>query len=500
MDQQLQRKIYLLTFMLLFASLLYFGADPSITGNVSSSVCSHYMEKWGSETWFSSWGWFNRNCANYFVDNVCGDNILDPGEQCDTTSLSNCRILGFSSGTMACTSACVYDTSACISDGGTIPPASCEDIASELESCQASYSTTLNELDNVSAELDSCRVNLTECMDDSSPDICADESLPVYSYSDFGPVICCNLESGIKPNSFPSDNSCIAPIDGSIGTCIFSWNITCGDGDCNLAQDEDFCSCPDDCQPPCLYDEDCPEGYYCNEGDCIVFEHDILCSDSDEGIDYYVKGTATNSTETKEDSCINDLLTEYFCLSESIIGYEEYECLFGCYDGACLYDNDYDDDDDDYDDDDDDDEGYDEDGDPIGIACIDYDDGINLYVGSNATLSDGTFSLDSCVTGKWLSEAYCNNSMIENTVVMCPDTCIDNRCVNETSECFDSDGGIVFDVYGYTTESNSTVNHDYCLDDQFLVEFYCNEENRSSSTIYSCPDTCSEGECLLLIE
>ncbi len=50
----------------------------------------------------------------------CGDGIIAGGEQCDGANLggASCSSLGFSSGTLSCTSACTFNTSQCVSSGG----------------------------------------------------------------------------------------------------------------------------------------------------------------------------------------------------------------------------------------------------------------------------------------------------------------------------------------------------------------------------------------------
>lgn len=51
----------------------------------------------------------------------CGDGVIDGGESCDLSNLNgqSCGTIGFSSGILACTVACGFDTSACtISTGG----------------------------------------------------------------------------------------------------------------------------------------------------------------------------------------------------------------------------------------------------------------------------------------------------------------------------------------------------------------------------------------------
>jgi hypothetical protein len=51
---------------------------------------------------------------------ACGDGVIDAGEACDGSDLdgASCTSLGFAVGTLACTSACLYDTSDC--SGGAV--------------------------------------------------------------------------------------------------------------------------------------------------------------------------------------------------------------------------------------------------------------------------------------------------------------------------------------------------------------------------------------------
>jgi hypothetical protein len=51
---------------------------------------------------------------------VCGNNIKETGEECDGTDLGGetCKSLGYSGGSLSCTVACDFNTSACSSGGG----------------------------------------------------------------------------------------------------------------------------------------------------------------------------------------------------------------------------------------------------------------------------------------------------------------------------------------------------------------------------------------------
>lgn len=54
------------------------------------------------------------------TDGACGDGFTDPSESCDGADVGSatCVTQGFSSGTLACSSSCAYDTSSCTSGGG----------------------------------------------------------------------------------------------------------------------------------------------------------------------------------------------------------------------------------------------------------------------------------------------------------------------------------------------------------------------------------------------
>ncbi|MBI4713601.1 hypothetical protein HY771_00195 [Candidatus Uhrbacteria bacterium] len=65
--------------------------------------------------------------TNYIVDTgdamrwYCGDGFIDPDESCDGDNNlggATCVSQGFASGTLTCSSACAYVTSACVSGGG----------------------------------------------------------------------------------------------------------------------------------------------------------------------------------------------------------------------------------------------------------------------------------------------------------------------------------------------------------------------------------------------
>lgn len=71
----------------------------------------------------------------------------------------------------------------------------------------------------------------------------------------------------------------------------------------------------------------------------------VKCVDSDGGIDYYLKGNVFSSTRSDliyNDQCMNNTvgtLREYYCNSNSTVGYVYYNCSNGCENGACVETN-----------------------------------------------------------------------------------------------------------------------------------------------------------------
>jgi len=92
----------------------------------------------------------------------------------------------------------------------------------------------------------------------------------------------------------------------------------------------------------------CPNG--CKDGACLnQTQQNATCTDSDGGLDYYVKGNVQIGNNIYEDMCIKDKLTdlpdskdvsEYICAnyadgSPGSFNTQIYKCPNGCKDGAC---------------------------------------------------------------------------------------------------------------------------------------------------------------------
>lgn len=100
----------------------------------------------------------------------------------------------------------------------------------------------------------------------SSSEGCAQDGQKVYGSSPFGPTHCCSKNAGIKPSAISVEDMCIAPTDGSIGTCIENWWLTCGNGTCDAG--EDRCNCKKDCGGPVCGNSKVENGEECDGTAC----------------------------------------------------------------------------------------------------------------------------------------------------------------------------------------------------------------------------------------
>ena len=132
------------------------------------------------------------------------------------------------------------------------------------------------------------------------------------------------------------------------------------------------------------------------------------CTDTDEGLDYFVKGTVSpaNGSASYSDICQNsDSLKEGSCT----IFTKDILCSslgdYTCQNGACVV--------------------------LVAGLCTDTDNGKDVSVKGTATDNSGSF-VDSCYTANKIYEQYCTTFGAKNTQIMdCPSgqTCSDGVCV-----------------------------------------------------------------------
>ncbi|MDP2925323.1 MAG: hypothetical protein Q8N99_03050 [Nanoarchaeota archaeon] len=83
----------------------------------------------------------------------------------------------------------------------------------------------------------------------------------------------------------------------------------------------------------------------CSDGECVEKSIESIqtesCSDSDNGLNYNLRGTIkycdfNNICVNMEDNCEKGKLNEYYCENDKIAVERFYSCKFGCLNGACM--------------------------------------------------------------------------------------------------------------------------------------------------------------------
>ena len=154
----------------------------------------------------------------------------------------------------------------------------------------------------------------------------------------------------------------------------------------------------------------------CKDGACLPesageeAEEEIMCTDSDGGKNYYVKGTVNIGPNT--DKCVDSsTLSEKFCTPEGFVAATVYTCPNGCKDGACL-------------------------------PCTDSDNGKNFYVKGefsgrwdNEFITKSDYCIDSLNGNEvsssdlYLKEGFCENENLRIYTHNCPYGCNNGKCL-----------------------------------------------------------------------
>jgi len=242
----------------------------------------------------------------------------------------------------------------------------------------------------------------------------------------------------------------------------------------------------------------CPVGYECKDGACI--NKSVTCIDSDNGKNFFLKGSTTAKNVTRTDSCSWErdkgfIIKEYYC-ENSESKETSYICPGNCIDGACIQavQNQT-------------------------ITCTDSDGGINYYIqGTFSGMYNGTLlsNEDACLdpanwdetsSSEWLGEGYCENNVLKIMRYKCQNGCSNGACIGEpqkeaTQTCTDSDGldySIKGNVVGYRLVNGNLEKYSYfdgCHNSSSLVEFYCEGNNIKGTGIIPCENGCKDGACI----
>ena len=211
-----------------------------------------------------------------------------------------------------------------------------------------------------------------------------------------------------------------------------------------------------------------------------ILPSSTVCTDTDGGKIYDVKGTVTAGVNIMTDACKDNFdLWENYCVGTSGFGTDVYTCPNGCSNGACISGTNTTT------------PGYIIQGsDSSVIVPVNYNGaGTQCVIAGLSTNCTGTAvfsgsdSIGTCVIGNTgynvFSKAYC------------PDT---------SQACTDSDGGKDYYAKGFVTLKNDSLKNgtdsrydDFC-EGPVLWEYSC-QKNIVTTDAYTCPNGCNDGAC-----
>ena len=226
----------------------------------------------------------------------------------------------------------------------------------------------------------------------------------------------------------------------------------------------------------------------------------ITCSDTDGGLNYYVKGSISWSDSYGNynfgpDYCVDSTkLAEGYCYPGNTLPPQvQYAlCPYGCYNGACLS------------------SGSNITNTTNTISCSDTDGGLNYYSkGSTNWIENGESHswTEYCMDNTTLRETYCPDSTSSPQMqnAYCTYGCLNGACQQQTPSytitCSDSDNGIDYSTKGVaswsSTNGSSGSLADSCTGSSTIAEAYCVNSSALPKIQYStCQYGCSEGTCL----
>lgn len=198
----------------------------------------------------------------------------------------------------------------------------------------------------------------------------------------------------------------------------------------------------------------------CLDGACVMSSPE--CTDSD-GDDIYVKGVVEYGNQTYTDYCSSDVVVEYICSGEEI-SYFNHTCESGCTNGACIMSS--------------------------KPECTDSD-GLDFFV--RGTVDMGTQEFTDYCSGSMVVEYTCEDNEVSKVNHSCENGCSDGACMEGSGDsCTDTDGGVEYFQQGSVT-SDGEVLEDECRGETVL-EYYCGD-GLVHLKEFLCPNGCSDGRC-----
>jgi hypothetical protein len=212
----------------------------------------------------------------------------------------------------------------------------------------------------------------------------------------------------------------------------------------------------------------CPSG--CFDGQCVGGNPNnvgaiYVCTDTDGGLNYSVRGVVEGD---KEDKCLStNRLKEWYCKNnrgESSM----FICPIGCSNGACR---------------------------PVPTTST-------TSTTSTTTTSTTTTSTTATTTTTLAVEESTTTTLPEGSTVSSSTTTSTSTTATTSStattlaaECTDSDGGRYFNVKGVTASKMGT-HTDACIGYKRIQEWYCSG-GKSRSAYSRCQYGCADGACMM---